>query len=316
MSCPVNKTFKGVTNIGHDFLLNILESNFKMYLDWSFLSIGAWFDVRLNNETIYGVNVPSKLIPVLDPSYEEGQVWQSIRKDWVWERNVTHEDISPLAISSATINGVTTAKSGNFSVNYALGRIILNTSINITSEVLLEYSYRFVQVYRSCDVPWFNLLQYGSFDTSNPDIQRSEDGDYTIGPHQRIQMPCIIIDAVPRARSFPYELGNDNLRIEQDIVFYVLAETKNDRNKLLDILRLQQDGFLYLFNTNELVQNQEFPLNYLGDLIPYNLEYPEIIDNYKWRKCWIKTANLIEMGSVHPNLYQGAVRFTTEIISH
>jgi len=314
-NCPINTTFKGVSNIGEDFLLNILESNFKMYLDWSFLNIGAWFDVNNNDSTIFGSNSHSKLIPVADNSYEDGQVWQGIRKDWVWENDFTHNGVSPIEITSVNVNGSTITKSGNFTVNYPLGRVIFNNPISITSDVKLSYSYRFVQVYRSCDVPWFNTLQYGSFNTANKDITRMEDGDWSIGGHQRIQMPCIIVDSVSRSRSFPYELGNDNLVIEQDIAFYILAENKNDRNKLLDILRLQKDGFLYLFNTNTLAQNEQYPLDYNGDTIVNFINYPEIVDSYRWRKCWIKNTNLFEIDSTHPGLYQGGIRLTAEIIS-
>jgi len=315
-NCPINTTFKGVSNIGEDFLLNILESNLKMYLDWSFLNIGAWFDVNYNDQTIFGSNFHDKLIPVADNSYEDGQVWQGIRKDWVWENNFTYNELSPISISNVVVNGSTINKTNNFIINYPLGRLIFNNPISITSDVRLSYSYRFVQVYRSCDVPWFNTLQYSSFNTANKDITRMEDGDWSIGSHHRIQMPCIIIDAVSRSRSFPYELGNDNLVIEQDIAFYILAENKNDRNKLLDILRLQKDGFIYLFNTNVLAQNEQYPLDYNGDIISNFINYPEIVDSYRWRKCWLKNTNLFEIDSVHPGLYQGGIRITAEIISH
>lgn len=314
-NCPINTTFKGVNKIGEDFLLNILESNFKMYLDWSFLKIGAWFDVNENDSTIYGINSHSKLLPVLDNSYNDGQVWQGIRKDWVWESNFDFGGNSPIIISNIKVDNNIINKS-NFIVNYPLGRIVFNNPINIASNVQLSYSYRFVQTYRSCDAPWFNILQYASFNTANSDISYNDTGDWSIGSHHRIQMPCIIIDSVARSRSTPYELGNDNLIIEQDIICYVLAENKNDRNKLLDILRLQQDGFIYLFNTNLLAQDDNYPLNYNGDLINNAMNYESIVNNYKWRKCWIKAANLFEIDSVTPNLYQGAVRLTTEIISH
>jgi hypothetical protein len=313
-NCPINTTFKEVKNIGDDFLLNILESNFKIYLDWSFLNIGAWFDVNSNDQTIFGVNSHSKLNLVKDPTYADGQVWQSIRKDWVWEKNIDYNGSQPIIINSVTVDSNIVNKN-NFTIDYPLGRIIFNSAISTSSEVKISYSYRFIQTYRSCDVPWFNILQYGSFNTANPDITRSQDGDWSIGSYHRIQMPCIIIDSAARSRSMPYELGNSNLKIEQDIVFYILAENKNDRNKLLDILRLQQDSFIYLFNTNLLSQDEKYPLDYNGDLIDNPLMYPDIVNTYKWRKCWIKTINLFEIDSVHPNLYQGAARATVEIIS-
>lgn len=314
-NCEHNIVFKGVDSISQDLLLNILEANFKMYLDWAFLNIGGWFDANINTNTLYGVNQHSKLLPVNDPSYQDGRVWQGIRKDWVWETGITFNSSSPLSISSVVVGSSTINKSGNFSVNYPLGRIILNTPINIASNVNLNYSYRFVQTHRSSESPWFNILQYSSFNTSNADIKLSDDGEWSIGGHHRIQMPCIIIEPVARSRSRPYEIGNSLLWLEQDIAFYVLAENKNDRNKLLDILRLQQDATLQLFDTNELAQNDNYPLDYNGDIKNNPLMYPDIVSTYPWRKCFIKNISLFEIDSPIPNLHQGMARATLEIIS-
>lgn len=314
-NCEYNTTFKGVNNISQDLLLNILEANFKMYLDWAFLNIGGWFDASINTNSLYGVNQHSKLLPVNDPAYADGRVWQGIRKDWVWENGITFNASSPVVISSITVNSNTINKSGNFSVNYPLGRIIFNSPISLNSNVNLNYSYRFVQTHRSSESPWFNLLQYSSFNTSNADIKLSDDGEWSIGGHHRIQMPCIIIEPVARSRSRPYEIGNSLLWLEQDIAFYVLAENKNDRNKLLDILRLQQDATLQLFDTNELAQNDNYPLDYNGDTKNSMLMYPDIVSTYPWRKCSIKNISLFEIDSPIPNLHQGMARATLEIIS-
>jgi hypothetical protein len=314
-NCDHNTKFKGVSNIAQDLLLNILEANFKMYLDWAFLHIGAWFDVSINNNTIYGVNKPSKLLLVDDPSFPSGSVWQGIRKDWVWETGTFYNNASPVSISSIQVNSNTINKQNNFTINYPLGRIIFNSPISKSSSVDLNYSYRFVQVHRSSECPWFNILQFSSFNTSNKDIKQSEDGEWSIGANHRIQLPAIIIEPLSRSRSRPYEIGNSVLWLEQDIAFYILAGNKNDRNKLLDILRLQQDITLQLFDTNLLAQNDNYPLDYNGDIKNNALMYPDIIDTYPWRKCLIKNISLFEIDSPHPNLHQGMARATMEIIS-
>lgn len=315
-NCDYNTCFKGVDNISQDLLLNIMEANFKMYLDWSFLKIGAWMDANIGNDTIYGINKPSSLIRVDDPSYASGRVWQGIRKDWVWEKEVGYGGSSPINISSILINNTTTiVKSGNFIINYPLGRVIFNSPIALNSKVDLNHSYRLVQVHRSSESPWFNLLQYSSLNTANQDIKRTEDGEWAIGANHRIQLPAIVIESVPRSRSRPYEIGNSLLWIEQDIAFYVYAETKNDRNKLLDILRLQQDSTIQLYDTNSVAQNDQFPLDYNGDVKSSSLMYPDLVQNYPWRKCLIKNISLFEMDSLHPNFHQGMVRATLEIIS-
>lgn len=314
-TCDANTKFKGINNISEDLLLNILEANFKMYLDWAFLHIGAWFDVAINQNTIYGTNSHSRLLLVEDPSYKNGCVWQGIRKDWVWESSVNYNDTSPIQISSVRVNNSTVNKNNNFIINYPLGRIIFNNPISISSNVDLEYSYRFVQVHRSSDSPWFNILQFSSFNTSNKDIKQVGEGEWAIGGNHRIQLPCIIIEPLSRSRSRPYEIGNGLLWLEQDIGFYVLAENKNDRNKLLDILRLQQDVTLQLFDTNNVSQNEAFPLDYNGDIKNSPLMYPDLINNYPWRKCLIKNISLFEIDSPHPTLHQGMARATLEIIS-
>lgn len=314
-TCEHNVTFKGINNISEDLLLNIIEANFKMYFDWAFLNIGAWFDVNSGNNTLYGVNQHSVLLPVSDPSYADGRVWQGIRKDWVWETDIDYNSTSPIVINSVLVNSNNVAKNNNFIINYPLGRIIFNNPISLNSTVDLSYSYRFVQVYRSSESPWFNIIQYSSFNTSNEDIQRTDDGEWSIGGHHRIQLPAIVIEPLSRSRSRPYEIGNNVLWLEQDIGFYILAENKNDRNKLLDILRLQQDITLQMYNTNTLAQNDDYPLDYNGDIKNSPLMYPDIISAYPWRKCFIKNISLSEIDSPNPNFHQGMARATVEIIS-
>ena len=303
--CDYNTKFKGVNSISQDLLLNILESNFKMFFDWAFLNIGAWFDAT---STFYNNTSHNNLILVEDPSYEYGSVWQGIRKDWVWESGVSFNDHSPININNSFI-------SNGFNIDYPLGRVILDDPVLESSNINLDYSYRYVQIYRATDTPWLSILQYSSYETNNADILQTDSGDWSIGGNHRIQLPCIIIEPLARSRSLPYEIGNNNLLIEQDIAFHILAENQNDRNKLLDILRLQQDMTIWLFDTNELAQNDEFPLDYNGSLKSNALNYPSIIEKYKWRKCFIKNVNLFDIDSVHTNLYRGFVKITTEIIS-
>jgi len=314
-SCDFNSCFKGVNNISQDLLLNIVEANFKMYLDWSFLKIGSWFDVNKPQQTLYATNNHYKLLRVEDPSYPDGSVWQSVRKDWVWEIGSFYNSTSPISINNVLVNGSVVNKTNNFFVDYPNGRIIFYTPISQNANVELDYSYRFVQTLRSSESPWFNLIQYSSFNTANLDINQNDTGEWSIGSYHRIQLPCIIIESIPSSRSRPYELGNSVLWLEQDIVLYVLSENKNDRNKLLDIIRLQQDSTLQLFDTNLVAQNDSFPLDYNGDIKNNPLMYPDLISQYFWRKCFIKNVNLVELESKHINFHQGAARLTLEIIS-
>jgi hypothetical protein len=318
MSCQYNTCFKGVENISQELLLNILESNFKMFFDWSFLKIGAWFDaVSANSGTIYGnSNPPAKLILSDDPSYSLGQVWQGIRKEWVWESGVGYSGNNPINISGVYVNNsFVPYSSDTFTIDYPEGRIVFNSAKSKSSNITLNHSYRYVQTYRSSDSPWFNIIQYPTLDNTNNDIQQISSGEWSVAGNHRIQLPAIVIESVPRSRSRPFELGNTNLWLEQDVAFYVLAENKNDRNKLLDIIRLQQDLTIELYDTNALSQNDKYPLNYNGDKKNNPLMYPNIVQQYAWRKCLIKDISLFELDNITPNLYRGMARATIEIIS-
>lgn len=317
MTCNPYTTFKGVSRISDDFLLNILESNFKNYFDWAFLCIGSWFDSNIDEYNFYSSsNQHSMLVPVADESYNDGQVWQSIRKDWVWETGIDFNSTSPIPITGLYIDDIYHSNDGaSYTINYPEGRVVFDSAQSTTSSIKLNYSYRNIQTYRSNESPWLNIIQYGSFNTASQDITRTEDGDWSIGANHRVQLPAIVIESVPRSRSRPYELGNDNLLIEQDIAFYVLAENKNDRNKILDILRLQQDSTIWLYNTNDLAKDDKYPLDHNGNLKSNPLMYPNIVDLYPWRKCWIKNVSLFELDSINPNFHQGLVKATIEIIS-
>lgn len=314
--CNTSTKFKNTTSISDTFLLNALEVNMKLFLDWSFLCIGAWFDAKIGEDSFQGVNQYSKLVPVSDPSYLDGQVWQSIRKDWVWENGIDFNGASPIPVSGIEVDGNYLPNNGTqYSINYPEGKIIFDTPQAIGSNIMANYSYRNIQTYRANDSPWFNYLQYASFNTANPDINRLEDGDWSIAGEHRIQLPAIVIESISRSRSYPYELGNNSIVIEQDVEFYVLAENKNDRNKMLDILRMQQDLVLMLYDTDELAKNDAFPLDYKGSLKISPKMYPTIVEDYPWRKSWMKNVSLFELESVNPEFHRGLVRATIEIIS-
>lgn len=314
--CNTSYCFNGVTSINQDLLLNIVEANIKTFLDWGFLNIGAWFDAELNQDTIYSnVNQQSRLLPVADEQFVDGQIWQGIRKDWVFESGAHPSGQQPILISGLTVDGVFHPyPSGDFSINYPDGYVIFDNPIAIGSDVEMEYSYRNIQVYRASDAEWFSQLQYDTFNNSNPDIQRMEDGNWSIAGNHRIQLPAIIIDPISRSNSLPYEIGSYGLVVSQDIGMYVLAETKNERNKIIDILRLQQGITIQMYDTNLVSQNQAYPLNEYLDLNPSGLMYPALTQTFPHYKCYFRTINLFEIVSLKPNLHQGLARATVEII--
>lgn len=331
MSCPPKKicsnhvVFEGVYSITEDLLLNIVEANFKTFFDWAFLNIRAFFDVEIDEYTIYDQTYSAaQLKPYHDEVYQDGQVWQGMRKDWVWETGCflpsgTCTTLScqiPIEISGVYVDGNFVSYPGNgYFINYPEGQVIFDSAIPITSDVKINYSYRHIQVYRASDAPWFSTIQYNSFNSQAMNIEKTEEGDWSIAGNHRIQLPAIVIDPISRSYSRPYQIGSNDLVMEQDIGFYVLAETKNERNKILDILRLQQGITIQLYNTSDVVQSGVYPLEYNGDINPSGLMYPDLVSNFPWRTCLLKNVSLYEVESISPNFHQGLARATLEIIS-
>lgn len=316
--CHSSVTFQGVDSISEDLLLNIVEANIKSYFDWGFLNLGAWFDAEIDEYNIYSTGVQhSQLLPVVNEAYDDGQVWQGIRKDWVYETGCFIPSSGhPIIVSGLYVDGsFYSYPSGDFTINYPEGWVIFDSPIPISSTVKMNYSYRNVQVYRASDAPWFSQLQYDSQNTSDIDIQRTSDGDWSIAGNHRIQLPAIVIDPISRSQSIPYEIGSRQLVISQDFGFYVLAETKNERNKILDILRLQQGLTITLYDTNEVSQNEKYPLGPDLDINPTGLMYPGLVTDYPYRQCYLRFINLLEIDTLTPNFHQGLARATLEIIS-
>lgn len=308
--CAPSLTFKNIDHITEDLLLNNIETNLKMFLDWSFLNIGAWFDVNIQEDSLQN-NDYSKLKLSNNSIYQTGTLWEAQRKDWVWEKNITCVDRTPITINNITVNNQT-LNSNSFKIDYPNGRILLNSPVSPNSSVKLNYSYRFVQVYRANDSEWFNLLQYNGPSTTK--IVDRQDNSWKIGNNFTLQLPAIVIEALPRSRSLPHEIGSSGLILEQDFCFHIFADNKNDRNKLIDILRLQQDLVIWLYDTNKLAQDNQYPIDYDGSLKDNALMYPEIIGQYPWKKCWLRNINVFETDSVDPNLHRASVRVTAEII--
>lgn len=321
MTCTENYTkFKLISDFRNDQITNEIETNLKYWLDWCLLGIGAWGDVNIPTSGEYG-NFHI-LRYVNDDAYTDGQVWEGVRKDWVWETGVEFNNLGdnpePIQITGIQVNDVSYSGSDStygWHINYPLGRVIFDTAISITSDVQADYSYRYVQVYRADDAPWFRELQFASFKPNDGYFTQTDSGNWTIGGNHRVQLPAIVIEAVSRGNTAGYELGNAALIIYQDVLFHVIAENRYDRNNLIDILRQQSDKTIWLFNSNTMANSGVFPLDYRGMLIG-TLMYPNFVaeDGYRYIKCTFENNNISAIESIHPNLYEGVVRSTLSLV--
>ena len=318
MSCNISTTFQSVDQIGKTLLNSEREANLKAFMVWAFLGIGGWFDVTIPTSGAYGGTF-DKLRAVSDPSYTEGQIWEAARKDWVWETGPPYADYDPINISGVWVDGVlygTGDATYGHHYNYPLGRVVFDSAISTSSTVQLNYSYRNVQTYIADQAPWWDELQYNSMRVDDSTFTQIASGNWSILANHRIQMPAIVVEAVPRRTFKPYEMGNTSHVISQDVLFHIVAESRWWRNQLVDVISLQKDKTLMLYDTDKIAGGDVFPLDYRGMSVSPSSTYSALVNdpNYQFTNCRIAGMVVTEMESYNTRLYEGTVRASLEII--
>lgn len=323
MTIKDHTLLKGISSLGETLLMTEIENNTKAFLDWTLLnSAGAWTDVRIPTSGISG-GYFHILRPVNDPNYTDGQVWESVRSDWVWETGVNYDTgLNPINISGVYIGG-TYYTTGDITYghhyNYPLGRVIFNNAISSGSVVTMEYSFRDVQVNVADNSPIWKELQYGSRRPDDNHFTSKDDrGEWARLAGQRNQMPTIVIEAVPRRFQRPYEMGNGSLIVDQDILLHVVAENRWWRNQLVDLLCLQDFKTIWMFNSDEIAASGASPLDYRGMRIDPAKMYPDLVNDrgvgYRWKQMRMQDIQCSEVESDNPNLHIGNVRMTIEVV--
>lgn len=316
MSNITSNQFISVTGVGQNYLINQLEDNLKSYLDNGFLQIGGFVNITSPTSGINNVSY-SKLRPVQQPGYSNYQVWQTFKKDWVWETGISYNGVSPNIISGVKINNTLyPAPSGSgaysFKINYPLGQIVFSSGLSSGNSLEVNYAYRWCQVYKASNAPWWRELQRSTYDGTQ--LEKTDKGDYAISSNHRVQMPCIIIEPIARTNLIPYQIGDNSFRVNQDIFLHVLTDNLTDKNNIIDIIRLQKNRTIYFYDINK--SRSVYGLNYDGTPINSGYNYNQIINsnNFFWNSCYFADIVSTEMETLNFSLSWCTLRITTEII--
>jgi hypothetical protein len=218
----------------------------------------------------------------------------------------------------------------NYILDFVNSRVIYDEFVDsyLTKSIYMDYSYRWVQVHKaSSNLVWWQQFQS---DIANENIQFDDNtGEYAIFNQNRIQLPSIVIETVPRGVSKPYQLGDKSLITEQDLILHVVADSPAHRNSILDIIRLQDDKVIWLYDTNIIIEKGVSPYNFNGSLNINKKSYDKLImdctepdaitgqvdceDEYRWKKCHLKNFIVSEVESRY-SFEEAKIRITAEII--
>tara|TARA_B100000519_G_C14248266_1_gene441011 strand:+ start:1512 stop:2540 length:1029 start_codon:yes stop_codon:yes gene_type:complete len=333
-----------IENIGDSTLSPLMQDNVIEFFDWAIINAGGFYNVEIPTSGHYGGD-KHKLRLVDDPRYNSGQVWEGFRSNWVWQSGLasatqpnTITKVKPDAgtypnaknypgVSGIFVDGNFQPASGAgtyaYHIDYPNGRVVFDTAISTTSTVTAEFSHKWVDVIRA-NSDFFREVQYRSF-RADGDFTLTGSGDYSQLAENRLQLPVIAVEMVQGRNLEPYALGTMTHYVNTDVLFHVMAEEDYTRDKLLDIVSLQEEKTILMFDSDRIGRNDAFPLDYRGMVKNDALRYPELVkpsgeSGYRYggvsgSVMTFKEATVQVSDAFNENLYHGVVRMNTEVIT-
>lgn len=307
---------KGFSSIGESLLTDQLTTNIIAFYQYALLNKGSYFSVTIPTSGSYGGSF-HQLRPTHDPNYTDGRIWQGVRRDWVYEQGLDYHT-QPIRVSGVRVSGVFYHKdvTGSYAhtIDYINGRIVFASAISVNSTVTCEYSYRYFH-FTTHEAAWFRELQTNSFRPDDRHFTQLASGNWAILAQNRVQLPAVVIEPVPRRSFKGYQLGGGQF-VYNDVLFHIFAETPWERDTLVDVITYQNEKTIHSFNKNTVAASGKFPLNNDGSISSGIIDYPDLVNinsPYFWKKLTFLNTVAVDVGYI-PQLYQGLVRTTVEAI--
>tara|TARA_R110000796_G_scaffold177989_1_gene294742 strand:- start:1250 stop:2221 length:972 start_codon:yes stop_codon:yes gene_type:complete len=313
---PLNG-FEDVRDLG---LNNEIQDSLLEYFDWTLLEKGNYFNVNLGETSPNGEDY-SKLRVSSSDHYASGVVWEGFRKNWVWQSGIGYTP-ETLANTNENFPGVSGVYiEGNFEptsgvgeyahyIDHFNGKVIFDNAISTGTLVQAEFSYKYINVVYANNMPWYKELQTRTLQPTAAFLNMDK-GEWNIPPESRLQLPAIAIEVVPTRVFKGFQLGGGQY-VYTDVLFHCLAEDEVTRNKLVDIISLQNRKTVNVFHSNAMNASGNYPLDYRGVPVPSALRYPELIDLHNGGRLRLTNMTVQDMVMFDTNIFGGIVRSTTE----
>lgn len=281
---------RNVTQAGESLLSDQLEANLANFFQWGSLGVGAFANVLIGVTPPYGGNA-ARLRRSENPNYTGGQLWEGFRRDWVWESGVEYSS-QPIQISGVYVNGGFHASSetGVYAhrIDYVNGGVIFTNPIPASSVVTCEFSHR-TWHWTTADTPWWREFQANSLRVDDPQFLQYGSGAWATLSQSRVQLPAVVIEAVPNTRRIPKQIGDSSAIVSQDVLFHIVTETRWDIKTLHDVITYQWQHRINGFDKNAVGADNAFPLTANYDRASGAKMYPDLIKptdqgGYLWKQ--------------------------------
>lgn len=279
-----NFPFRNVSKVGEPLISDNLEANLVSYFQWNILGTSAFINFDYATSGNYGGNA-SRLKYATRPGYTNGQVWEGFRKQWIWQSGI-NATTQPIAISGVKVNGTfyPSSTTGTYAhkIDYSNGRVIFNNAISTSATVLVAHSINHFQFY-TADNPWWQNIQRNSYRIDDSTFTLTSSGIWSIPPEQRVQLPCVVIEATPNfsKRGGAYELGSHVHWHAQEIKAHIITENRQEMKWMIDVIGGQYDTVINLFDKARMVASGVYPLSLADGSLNSNIgNYPDFVTNY------------------------------------
>lgn len=310
--------FRNVNNVGESLVSDNIEANLIGYLQWGFLEVGAYFNIRIPTSGAYGGNAHRLRLSELQ-GYSTGQVWEAFRKDWIWESGIPYST-PPIKVSGIYVNGsyYPTSDTGVYAhaIDYVHGRVIFHSPIATGSVVTCEYSPRYIHV-NNVDAPWFKQIQPNSLRPDGLQFTQFGSGLWSIPAEKRVQLPAIIVEVIPSVNKVGYQIGDLAAWHKQEVRFHLISETHKDLMWMHDCITNQFETDIDTFDKNVIRASGAFPLTSSGTIVSNPKSYLNLIDLFKWKsirfaefRSWKNEENV-----VRTNVEFATIRGIIELIN-
>lgn len=243
---------------------NNLAVSVQHYLDDLFVKEGAYFDIS-NTSGYYG-NL-STLTKTNLPEYTAGRVWSTRRQNWMWE--------SGIPISGVWVNN--TLMTSGYRLNYRDGYVLFDNPVS--GVVKLNYSFKYIDV-RDADNTPFLRDDFNSFNVADSHFTTGSGFNYK----DKIQLPCISIDAVSKSETTPFELGSRVKIHDNTIVVHIITEDSATNNKIRDRIQADEETYIKIFDLEASKRSGAYPVSKDGFLVNPSGTYSYLTENFKFSK--------------------------------
>ena len=129
-----------------------------------------------------------------------------------------------------------------------------------------------------------------------------------------MQLPVLAVETVASRKFKGYQLGGGQW-VYTDVIFHCVAEDDATRNKLVDIVSLQNNKVISLFDSNKMAQSGAFPMDYRGFPVSGALRYPDMVDKYYGGNIRLTASDMQQMTRFDTDgLFGGIIKVSVETI--